>query len=120
MPTYLYRCPRCGREFQKFHKMTARVRPKCPECGATAERKITGGAGLHFKGSGFYVTDYKKGADKADRADKTDQADRADKGNGADKTDKGDKTGKVDGGGGSASTAAKRRKPDSGAQGSDS
>jgi putative FmdB family regulatory protein len=105
MPTYLYRCPRCGREFQKFHKMTARVRPKCPECGATAERKITGGAGLHFKGSGFYVTDYKKGADKADRADKTDQA---------------DKTGTVDGGGGSASTAAKRRKPDSGAQGSDS
>jgi putative FmdB family regulatory protein len=60
MPTYAYRCPNCGHEFHKFHKMHAR-RPKCPECGTTAERMITGGAGLHFKGSGFYITDYKKG-----------------------------------------------------------
>jgi putative FmdB family regulatory protein len=57
MPTYAYQCPKCGHEFHKFHKMHAR-RPKCPECGTTADRKITGGAGLVFKGSGFYVTDY--------------------------------------------------------------
>lgn len=61
MPTYAYRCPKCGHEFYKFHKMTVKTRPKCPECGTTAERRITGGAGLHFKGSGFYITDYKKG-----------------------------------------------------------
>jgi putative FmdB family regulatory protein len=60
MPTYAYRCPKCGHEFHKFQKITVKTRPRCPECGATAERKITGGAGLHFKGSGFYVTDYKK------------------------------------------------------------
>lgn len=74
MPTYAYRCPKCGHEFQKFHKMSAKARPKCPACGTTAERKITGGAGLLFKGSGFYITDYKKSggkeADKADKADK--------------------------------------------------
>jgi putative FmdB family regulatory protein len=61
MPTYAYRCPACGHEFEKFHKMSARTRPKCPVCGGVAQRVITGGAGLHFKGSGFYVTDYKKG-----------------------------------------------------------
>jgi putative FmdB family regulatory protein len=60
MPTYAYRCPSCGHEFQKFHKMNVRTRPKCPECGTRAERIITGGAGLLFKGSGFYATDYKK------------------------------------------------------------
>jgi putative FmdB family regulatory protein len=61
MPTYVYRCPDCGHEFEKFHKITAKTRPKCPRCGHTAERVITGGAGLLFKGSGFYITDYKKG-----------------------------------------------------------
>jgi len=60
MPTYAYRCPKCGHEFQKFRKMTVKARPKCPECGTTAVSKITGGVGLHFKGSGFYITDYKK------------------------------------------------------------
>jgi putative FmdB family regulatory protein len=61
MPTYAYRCPKCGHEFQKFRKMTVKARPKCPECGTTAVSKITGGVGLHFKGSGFYITDYKAG-----------------------------------------------------------
>jgi len=65
MPTYAYRCPACGHEFQKFHKMSVRTRPKCPACGAVAERVITGGVGLHFKGSGFYVTDYPKKGSKA-------------------------------------------------------
>jgi len=70
MPTYDYVCPNCGHEFQKFHKMNAKVKLKCPKCGTVAERKITGGAGLLFKGSGFYITDYKK----ADKADKTGEA----------------------------------------------
>jgi putative FmdB family regulatory protein len=61
MPTYVYRCPKCGHEFEKFHKITAKTRPKCPRCGQTTERVITGGAGLLFKGSGFYITDYRKG-----------------------------------------------------------
>jgi len=79
MPTYAYRCPKCGHEFQKFHKMNARTRPKCPECGTSAERIITGGAGLLFKGSGFYITDYKKGADKAGKSETPDKPAKADK-----------------------------------------
>jgi putative FmdB family regulatory protein len=65
MPTYAYRCPSCGHEFQKFHKMSVRTRPKCPACGTVAQRVITGGVGLHFKGSGFYATDYPKKGSKA-------------------------------------------------------
>ena len=67
MPTYHYRCPSCGHDFEKFEKMDAKARPKCPKCGTRAERQISGGAGLLFNGSGFYATDYKrpKGSDKA-------------------------------------------------------
>lgn len=60
MPTYQYRCPSCGHEFEKFEKMTVKSRPKCPQCGTRSERLISGGAGLVFKGSGFYATDYKR------------------------------------------------------------
>lgn len=59
MPTYEYRCP-TGHEFELFQKMSDRPRAKCPVCGRPAERKISGGAGLIFKGSGFYITDYGK------------------------------------------------------------
>jgi len=59
MPTYEYRCPE-GHLFDKFQKMTEKPRAKCPICGKSATRKISGGAGLVFKGSGFYITDYGK------------------------------------------------------------
>jgi putative FmdB family regulatory protein len=59
MPTYEYRCPE-GHAFEKFQKMTDKPRAKCPVCGKAATRKISGGAGLVFKGSGFYITDYGK------------------------------------------------------------
>lgn len=60
MPTYHYRCPSCGHDFERFEKINAKARPKCPQCGTRAERQISGGAGLLFKGSGFYATDYKR------------------------------------------------------------
>src|SRR6478672_9481460 len=72
MPTYEYLCPD-GHVFEKFQKMTDKARAKCPVCGKMATRKISGGAGLVFKGSGFYITDYGKngkGPRKADAADK--------------------------------------------------
>jgi putative FmdB family regulatory protein len=59
MPTYEYRCPD-GHVFEKFQKMTEKPRAKCPVCGKPAIRQISGGAGLVFKGSGFYITDYGK------------------------------------------------------------
>lgn len=59
MPTYEYECP-AGHTFEKFQKITERPRAKCPVCGKPAVRKISGGAGLVFKGSGFYITDYGK------------------------------------------------------------
>lgn len=59
MPTYEYLCPR-GHEFELFQKMSDKPRAKCPTCGKPATRQISGGAGLHFKGSGFYITDYGK------------------------------------------------------------
>jgi putative FmdB family regulatory protein len=111
MPTYDYRCSKCGHEFRKFHKMSLKGRPRCPKCGASAERQITGGAGLHFKGSGFYITDYRTGADKADRAAKADKGDKGDKADKADKADKGTGTG---------DSAPKRKKGDSPKKGSDS
>jgi putative FmdB family regulatory protein len=59
MPTYEYECPD-GHQFEKFQKMTDKPRARCPTCGKLATRKISGGAALVFKGSGFYITDYGK------------------------------------------------------------
>lgn len=59
MPTYDYQCPD-GHVFEKFQKMSDKPRADCPVCGKEAVRKISGGAGLLFKGSGFYITDYGK------------------------------------------------------------
>jgi len=59
MPTYEYRCPK-GHEFEVVQRITDRSRAKCPRCGLVAERQMSGGGGLIFKGSGFYITDYGK------------------------------------------------------------
>lgn len=59
MPTYEYECPN-GHRFEKIQKITEKPRMKCPVCGKPATRRISGGAGLVFKGSGFYITDYGK------------------------------------------------------------
>ena len=64
MPTYEYRCPD-GHDFERFLKMSeATPTLACPVCGKTAARVISGGAGLVFKGSGFYITDYGKDGKK--------------------------------------------------------
>ncbi len=67
MPTYDYECKRCDHRFEAFHSMTAAPLKKCPECGRRTLRRLIGaGAGLIFKGSGFYITDYKRnGSDKS-------------------------------------------------------
>ncbi|MGH7508651.1 MAG: FmdB family zinc ribbon protein [Gemmatimonadales bacterium] len=83
MPTYEYQCPD-GHVSEKFQKMSGRPRARCPVCGKPATRKISGGAGLVFKGSGFYITDYgkdgkgprKEGLEKAEKSERTDRTDR--------------------------------------------
>ena len=68
MPTYEYQCDACGTVFEKFQSITAAPEKKCVACGKNKAKRLIGtGAGLIFKGSGFYITDYrdKSYADKA-------------------------------------------------------
>lgn len=60
MPTYDYACAACGHTFETFQSITAKPLRKCPECGKSKlERLIGTGGGIIFKGSGFYITDYR-------------------------------------------------------------
>lgn len=60
MPTYTYECKKCLRTYDRFHPMSAKPRVKCEECGGSCRRLIGSGAGIIFKGSGFYETDYRR------------------------------------------------------------
>jgi putative FmdB family regulatory protein len=61
MPTYEYRCKSCGHEFEEFQSMSSDPLVMCPKCAKPAlKRLMSSGGGLIFKGSGFYLTDYKK------------------------------------------------------------
>jgi len=59
LPTYTYRCTQCGYVFDQFQSITDDPIRTCPQCGGKVVRVITGGSGIVFKGSGFYITDYK-------------------------------------------------------------
>jgi putative FmdB family regulatory protein len=58
LPLYEYKCAKCAHQFEKIEKHNAPTTQKCPKCGGKAERMISA-AGIQFKGSGWYVTDYK-------------------------------------------------------------
>jgi len=85
MPTYDYECEACGETFEKFQSITAPAIRKCPLCGKLAVRRLIGaGAGVIFKGSGFYQTDYRSESyrkaaanDKAPTADKASAGDKS-------------------------------------------
>ena len=80
MPTYEYACSKCGHEFEKFQSISAKPLDVCPRelCGqkkwgrGKVKKKISAGAGLIFKGSGFYITDYR--SEKYKEAAKKDSA----------------------------------------------
>jgi putative FmdB family regulatory protein len=85
MPTYEYACSKCGHQFEQFQSMRDEPLRRCPKCKKLAlKRLVGGGSGLIFKGSGFYITDYKKsgsgdaGSKKAE-APKAKSADAASK-----------------------------------------
>jgi putative FmdB family regulatory protein len=63
MPTYTYECTKCGHRFEEFQSMTAKPLQRCPKCRGKLQRLIGAGAGLLFKGTGFYATDYRKAAE---------------------------------------------------------
>jgi putative FmdB family regulatory protein len=71
MPTYEYECTKCDHEFEVFQSIMAPPLSRCPQCRSKIRRKIGIGGGLLFKGSGFYITDYRsEGYKQAATADK--------------------------------------------------
>ena len=83
MPIYEYRCPN-GHTFELFQRMTDPPPSECQICGETPLEKVLYPAAIHFKGSGFYTTDYGRGSrkrdgDKADKQDKSEKSDSSDK-----------------------------------------
>jgi len=85
MPTYEYECKKCGHRFEEFQSITAEPLKKCPRegCGGRVQRLIGAGGGLLFKGSGFYITDYRsdsyKQAAKAETSAKSEASSKSDK-----------------------------------------
>ncbi len=80
MPTYEYRCLDCGKHFEVFQMISDPPVEQCPECGGRAQRLISAGAGLLFKGNGFYITDYrsseyKKAAEKETKSSSSSSSD---------------------------------------------
>jgi putative FmdB family regulatory protein len=70
MPTYEYRCRKCKRRHEAFQSITAKPLTKCPKCGGRLKRLLGSGSGFIFKGSGFYITDYRsKGYQDAKKKD---------------------------------------------------
>jgi putative FmdB family regulatory protein len=88
MPIYEYRCPN-GHTFELFQRMSDPQPSECQICGESPLEKVLYPAALHFKGSGFYKTDYASGSRKRD-GDKADKADKAEKAESSEKKDKGD------------------------------
>ncbi|HUW83527.1 MAG TPA: zinc ribbon domain-containing protein [Phycisphaerae bacterium] len=76
MPTYEYQCQQCGHDFEQYQQITARPLRRCPSCGQTALKRLIGtGAGVLFRGSGFYQTDYRSaGYKEAAKKDKPEGA----------------------------------------------
>ncbi len=80
MPTYDYRCKKCAHAFEAHHSMKAPPLKKCPKCGGKVERLIGTGAGILFKGSGFYQTDYRsKSYQESAKKDKPSEAPKTQK-----------------------------------------
>jgi putative FmdB family regulatory protein len=67
MPTYEYECEKCGHRFEVFQSMKDPPKKRCPKCKGKLRRLVGTGAGMIFKGSGFYVTDYRSDSYKSEK-----------------------------------------------------
>ena len=76
MPTYEYECRSCGAGFDVFQSMSDAPLTVCPSCGQSVRRKINGGTGIIFKGSGFYKNDSRKSSSEAKSLSSGEKADR--------------------------------------------
>ena len=74
MPLYDYECTKCDHVFEEEAPITAPARQRCPRCRGKVKRLISGGSGILFKGSGFYVTDSRRPSGPADGGGKKDDA----------------------------------------------
>ncbi len=94
MPTYDYRCPN-GHDFEHFYRKISEAiaELECPVCGALAARRVSGGAGLVFKGSGFYLTDYGKNAHRKGAPDASASTSSGESGSGGGDSAKSDSSG---------------------------
>ena len=89
MPTYEYECQRCGHRFDLFQRITDAPRQRCPKCRGRLQRLLGMGAGVIFKGSGFYATDYRSESyRKAAQSEKGAASASADGASGGSKTKK--------------------------------
>ena len=78
MPTYEYQCKKCNYRFEEFQNISEQPLTRCPQCGGRVQRLIGAGAGLLFRGSGFYVTDYRSESyKKAAKAEKGETSKKA-------------------------------------------
>ena len=115
MPTYDYECQKCGHTFEKFQSMLDEHLKRCPECKGKLKRLIGTGAGVIFKGSGFYETDYRsdsyKTGEKGEKGEKGETSDKGDKGESKKSDGEGGKA-KADSGSGDSGkkTESKREK----------
>ena len=75
MPTYEYVCKKCHHRFEAFQSIASQPLKVCPSCKGQLERLISGGSGLIFKGSGFYITDYKNASSSSSVASTKKQVD---------------------------------------------
>ena len=79
MPTYEYECEKCGHRFEIFQSMKDEPKKRCPKCRGKIRRLIGTGAGMIFKGSGFYVTDYRSDSYKNQKKSEGDTSKPAEK-----------------------------------------
>jgi putative FmdB family regulatory protein len=90
MPLYEYECDACHERFERIQKYSDPLVDVCPKCGKGPVRKLLSSPAVHFKGSGFYITDYPKKSSlapeshgKSDKSEKSEKSEKSDKSSGS-------------------------------------